>query len=174
MRVVILVERLYEDLELWYPKIFFESIGVDVAVAGKEKKEYAGKNGYRVVPDVLFSLLRTEDFDGVIVPGGFAPDYLRRSKRAVTFVSDMDESGKVVAAICHGGWMIISSGVAKGRKLTGYHSIKDDLVNAGAEYLDKQVVVDGNLITSRFPADLPWFCDAIAVRLGFPADGRLR
>lgn len=165
-RIAILVEELYEDLELWYPKIFFEAGGAKVTVIGKEKRAYKGKHGYPASPDVLLEKAKAKDFDAIIVPGGFAPDYLRRSKDALALVAAMDSAGKPVAAICHAGWVLISAGLVKGRTLTGYFAIKDDLVNAGAKYVDKPVVVDGNLITSRSPADLPFFCAAIETALG--------
>jgi protease I len=168
-RIVILVEKLYEDLELWYPKILFEALGADVEVVGPKKGTYQGKNGYPVEAHVAARDVGADDLDALIIPGGFAPDYLRRSRDALKLIKAAHEAGKPVAAICHAGWTLISAGLAKGRKLTGYSAIKDDLVNAGATYVDEPVVVDGNLITSRRPADLPWFCKAVAQALGLPA-----
>lgn len=161
-RLVILVDNLYEDLEVWYPKIFFEANGDSVTIAGREaRKIYRGKNGYPVESQVAIKNLKPVRFDAVIIPGGFAPDYLRRYPETLTFVKAMDEK-KTVAAICHAGWVLISAGIVRGRKITGYYAIHDDLRNAGAKlYPDKPVMVDGNLITSRSPADLPFFCQAI-------------
>lgn len=164
-RVIILVENYYEDLELWYPKIFLSSQGIKVVIAGKEKKTYRGKNGYLVEPEVLFSDLKAGDWDAVIIPGGFAPDYLRRSKEVLDFVREMDKKKKIVAAICHAGWVLVSAGIIRGRRVTSYFAIKDDVKNAGADFVDQPVVTDGNLITSRAPADLPYFCEAIVKAL---------
>jgi protease I len=166
MHLVILVEKLYEDLEVWYPKIFFEARGVKVTVAGPDKTTYHGKNGIPVSAHARIADLDPKKIDAVIIPGGFAPDYLRRSSDVLTFVRTLERQGKPVGAICHAGWVLISAGLAKGRKLTGYFAIKDDLMNAGAKFMDAPVVVDKNLITSRFPADLPFFCEAIANQLG--------
>jgi len=159
--IVILAERLYEDLELWYPKIYFEAKGYRVTIVAPEKKTYEGKNGYPVEPGGTLAGTDPASIDALIVPGGFAPDYLRRSKPVLKLVAAIYKKRKTLAAICHAGSVLISAGVVKGRKLTGFSAIKDDLVNAGAEYIDAPVVVDGNLITSRDPSDLPFFCEAI-------------
>lgn len=164
-RVLILVDDTYEDMELWYPKIRLTEAGAKVTVAGVEKRAYKGKHGYPVEADAKIAALRPEDFDCVVVPGGYAPDRLRRSKAALDFVRKMHEDGKVVAAICHAAWVPISAGIVKGRTMTCFSAIKDDLVNAGAKFVDRAVVVDGNIITSRTPDDLPDFCRAIIALL---------
>jgi protease I len=160
-RILILVENLYEDLELWYPKLRLLEEGATVQVAGPEKKEYRGKNGYPCMPDITIHDVEMRHFDAVIIPGGFAPDKLRRIPRVLDIVRIFHERNKVIAFICHAGWVPISAKILRGKKVTGVSAIKDDLENAGATYLDHAVVVDGNLITSRTPADLPDFCRAI-------------
>ncbi len=160
--IAILVDNLYEDLEVWYSKIFLEAEGAKVTIAGREKKTYRGKNGYPIDAHLRIADLKPEKFDAVIIPGGFAPDYLRRYPETLEFVRGMHRAKKVVAAICHAGSVLISAKLVRGRKLTGYAAIHDDLKNAGARvYPDKSVVIDKNLITSRSPADLPFFCTAI-------------
>ena len=126
---------------------------------------YASKKGYPVVADQSIAQARAADFDAVVVPGGWAPDSLRQDKRVLKFVREMDHAGKVVAAICHAGWVLCSAGVLRGRKATCFKAIKDDLINAGAQYVDEEVVVDRNLITSRVPGDLPAFCREIVKAL---------
>ena len=136
MTLGILVEKLYEDLELWYPKIFFEALGVKVKLIGLEKTEYRGKNGYPVMSDSRVRDVKASSLDAIVIPGGFAPDYLRRSKDVLKLVKAMDQAGKPVAAICHAGWVLISAGIVKGRKVTGYYAIKDDFKNAGVDFVD--------------------------------------
>lgn len=160
-RVLIFAGPEYEDLELWYPKLRLTEAGATVTVAGLGEPEYRGKRGYPIRVDGNVEQYKAEDFDVVIIPGGYAPDYFRRSDHLLELVREMDAAGKVVAAICHAGWVPVSAGIVKGRTMTCYHSIRDDVINAGAEYVDRPVVVDGNLISSRFPDDLPAFCQAI-------------
>lgn len=159
--VLILADDMYEDMELWYPKIRLIEAGAEVTVAGVEKRTYAGKHGYPVEADGKISAYKPKDFDCVVVPGGYAPDRLRRSKAVLDFVRTMHEDGKVVAAICHAAWVPISAGIVEGKTMTCFSAIKDDLVNAGAKFVDEPVVVDGTMVTSRTPADLPDFCRAI-------------
>jgi len=159
--VAVLAEDLYEDLELWYPVLRFREAGAKVTVVGGGAKEYSSKHGYPVTPDAAAKKVRAADFDAVIIPGGYAPDRMRRHKATVDLVRDVFARGKVVAAICHGGWMLVSADVLRGRKATCFFAIKDDLVNAGARYEDREVVRDGNLVTSRKPEDLPAFCRTI-------------
>jgi len=167
MRVAILAENLYEDLELWYPYYRLKEAGVEVVIVAPEAgKTYESKHGYPVVADLSSKDARAEDFDGVIVPGGFAPDRMRRDPELRRFVSDLNAQGKVVAGICHAGWMLISAKVVRGRKVTSVSAIRDDMENAGGIWVDQAVVVDGNLITSRTPADLPAFLPAILAALG--------
>ncbi|MBI1935849.1 type 1 glutamine amidotransferase [Candidatus Woesearchaeota archaeon] len=165
-KIMILAENIYEDLELWYPKLRLMEEGAKVIVAGTGEKTYKGKNGYPLEADGSIKDYNAKDFDAVIVPGGYAPDKLRRYKEVLDFVSEMNKSGKVVAAICHGAWVLVSAKVLRGKKVTCVDAIKDDVTNAGAEYFDKEVVVDGNVITSRKPNDLPAFCREIIRALG--------
>jgi protease I len=160
-KILILVEAVYEDLELWYPKIRLIEEGAQVIVAGPEKKTYQGKNGYPCMADTAITEVNVGDFAALIIPGGFAPDKLRRYPRVLEIVRQFHDAKKPIAFICHAGWVPISAKILRGRKVTGVSAIKDDLENAGATYLDQSVVVDGNLITSRTPADLPDFCRAI-------------
>jgi len=160
-RVLVFVEQVYEDLELWYPKLRLIEAGMDVVVAGPEKIVYAGKNGYPCRADRTLDEVKSEEFDALVIPGGFAPDKLRRLPRVLELVRDFDKAGKPIAMICHAGWVPISAKILKGRKVTGVSAIKDDLENAGATFLDQAVVVDGHIISSRTPADLPDFCRAI-------------
>ena len=160
-RIAILAENLYQEMELWVPYYRFREEGAEVKVVGTGAKSYTSKMGYPVNADVSAEEVNVADLDAVIIPGGYAPDMMRRSAAMVMLVRDAFQKGKVVAAICHAGWMLCSAGVLKGKTATGFHSIKDDLVNAGARYVDQEVVVDGNLITSREPKDLPAFCREI-------------
>lgn len=157
-KILIFAESIYEDLELWYPKLRLAEEGAKVIVAGTGEKTYTGKHGYPIEVDGNVKDYNAKDFDAVIVPGGFAPDKLRRYKEVLDFVKGMYKEGKVVAAICHGPWVFVSAGILKGRKVTCVSAIKDDVINAGAQYFDKEVIVDGNVITSRKPDDLPAFC----------------
>jgi len=162
MKVAILAENIYEDLELWYPYYRLLEAGIEVQiVAPLAGQTYESKHGYPAISDLASKDARVEDFDGVVVPGGFAPDRMRRDAELRRFVAGMDEAGKVVAAICHAGWMLISAKMLGGRRVTSVEAIRDDMENAGATWLDEAVVVDGNLITSRTPADLPVFMPAI-------------
>jgi protease I len=164
-KIAILVETLYEDQELWYPFYRMKEAGAEVHVVGPRKGVFESKHGYPVKADSGADEVKAADFDAVIIPGGYAPDHMRRHKAMVELVRDAVQRGKVVAAICHAGWMLASAGVLKGRKATCYIAIRDDVINAGAEYLDREVVRDGNLITSRFPDDLPAFCRTIITAL---------
>ena len=162
-RVAVLVADQYQELEVWYPLLRFREDGAEtVAVGADEGKTYAGKKGYPVEADLSIADARPEDFDAVVIPGGWAPDFLRRDERMVRFVREMSASGKVIGAICHAGWLLASAEVVRGRKVTCFEAIKDDMIHAGAKYMDAEVVVDGNLVTSRKPSDLPAFCHEIA------------
>jgi len=161
-RIAELVEEGYEDLELWYPYYRLIEEGAEVVLAGHEKRVYGSKHGYPCEVDATFSELNAMDFDGVVIPGGVAgPDRMRRHREILDFVRAMGTSGRVVAAICHAAWVPISAGLVKGRTLTSFYSVRDDCINAGASWVDKEVVQDGNLITSRNPDDLPAFCRTI-------------
>ncbi len=161
-KVVILVDDVYHEMELWVPYYRLKEAGADVVLAGAEAGvTYKSKLGYPATSDVAYTSLDAAAVDGVIVPGGFAPDKIRRHPEANQFVADVDKAGKLVAAICHGPWVLCSAhGLLKGRRATSFFAIKDDVVNAGAEWSDAEVVVDRNLVTSRMPDDLPAFCVA--------------
>jgi protease I len=166
-RVAILAENNYQDLELWYPLLRMREAGAEVKVVGTGSAiTYTSKHGYEVTVDVAADEVKAADFDAVIIPGGYAPDFMRRYPAMVSLVREAFEQGKVVAAICHAGWMLASADIVKGKKATCFYAIKDDLINAGATYLDEEVVQDGNLITSRVPSDLPAFCRTIITALG--------
>jgi protease I len=158
-RALIIVGPQYEDLEAWYPRLRFMEAGMEVIIAGIGDKEYTGKKGHTIAVDADASELVDESFDIVVVVGGFAPDAVRMNDAVLRIVrKHMKES--VVASICHGPWVLASAGVLEGRTVTAFKSLKDDLTNAGAKFVDKEVVVDGNLVTSRNPFDLPAFCKA--------------
>jgi protease I len=160
--VLLFVDEIYEDLELWYPKIRMEEAGFKTSVAGFEAgKVYHGKHGYPCRADMAFEQVHTSSFDALIIPGGYAPDKIRRYPKALHIVKEMHEAKKTIAFICHAGWVPISAKILKGKRVTGFSAIQDDLENAGAHYADHPVVVDGHLISSRTPKDLPAFCKAI-------------
>ena len=174
-RVAILVEDLYQDQEVWYPYFRLKEAGVEVTVVGTKKLEFTSKHGYPIRADVTIDKVSADQFDGVVVPGGYAPDILRRFAEVNRFVSAMDRQGKLIAAICHAGWVLVSADVLRGKTATGFFAIKDDLVNAGATYVDREVVRDGNLVTSRTPEDLPAFMRTFLEALaGSPASPRAR
>ncbi len=161
-RVAILAENMYQEMELWVPYYRLKEEGAEVRVVGAGgAKAYTSKHGYPVTVDVQAEAVSAVEFDAVVVPGGYAPDMMRRHAAMVKLVREAFQQGKVVAAICHAGWMLASAGILKGRKATSFFAIKDDMVNAGATWLDQEVVVDGILITSRKPDDLPAFCREI-------------
>jgi len=159
--VLAFVDDIYEDLELWYPKLRLEEAGYAVRLAAREIKTYAGKHGYPATADLLLDDARTVDFIGLLIPGGFMPDKLRRDAKVLALTREFFEQGKLVAFICHGGWIPISAKILKGRKAAGSRGIKDDLENAGATWVDEPVVVDKNLVSSRTPADLAPFAKAM-------------
>ena len=161
-RFLLFVDDIYEDLELWYPKLRLIEAGAAVTVAGpKAGQKYEGKNGYPCVSDAAIAEVRAADFDGLVIPGGFMPDKLRRDSKVLALVREFAAARKLVAAICHGGWIAISAGVYRGVRVTGSVGIKDDLVNAGAIWEDAAVVIDRHFVSSRKPDDLPDFCRGI-------------
>ena len=165
-KVAILIEQIFNDLEFWYPYYRLKEAGAQVVVVGSEAAQtYKGKSGTHGRSDTSADRISATDVDGIIIPGGYAPDHMRRNQAMVQLVRDLFEAGKVVAAICHGGWMLASAKVLKGRTVTSFFSIRDDLVHAGANFVDQEVVVDGKLITSRKPDDLPAFMKAIIAAL---------
>ncbi|MBI1195928.1 MAG: DJ-1/PfpI/YhbO family deglycase/protease [Gammaproteobacteria bacterium] len=155
------VDDVYEDLELWYPLLRVQEAGFATRVAGLELKEYSGKHGYPAKSDLCLAEARSEDFCGLLIPGGFMPDKLRREKKVLELTREIYEQGKLVAFICHGGWIPISARILQGKRVTGSRGIKDDLENAGAIWVDEPVVTDGNLISSRTPRDLAAFGKAM-------------
>lgn len=166
-KIAIMVDQMYQELEVWYPyyRLIEEGFKVDFVAAGGQK-EYHSKLGYPCISDVAAKDARAGDYECMIVPGGFAPDFMRRDAEMIRFANEMVDAGRVIAAICHGGWVLCSTKAYKSKRATCFMAIKDDIVNAGAEYVDQECVVDGNLITSRKPDDLPAFCRAILKALG--------
>ena len=156
------VEDIYEDLELWYPKIRLIEAGAEVVVAGpKAGALYAGKHGYPCVSDTAIEDVDDKYFTGLVIPGGFAPDKLRRMDRVKELTRAFMDSGRLIAHICHAGWIPASAGICRGFRMTSTPGIKDDLINAGAIWVDEPVVVDRNMVSSRRPDDLPWFMKGI-------------
>jgi protease I len=161
-KIFILVETIYNDLEFWYPYYRLKEAGAEVIVVGPiGGMVYNGKAGLPVKADAGMNDVAAADCDGLIIPGGYAPDHMRRHPKMVQLVKDCAESGKIVAAICHAGWMLASADILRGRTVTSFFAIRDDLVHAGANYVDREVVVDSNIITSRTPDDLPAFMKTV-------------
>ena len=157
-RAAVLVEQMYQEMEVWYPIYRLKEAGCKVTVIGPEAGQtYPSKLGYPVRSDKAAKDVSPEDFDVVVIPGGYAPDHLRRCEPMIRLVSSMAEQNKVVAAICHGPWVLCSTQALKGRKATCFFAIKDDVINAGGKYVDAEVIRDANIITSRKPDDLPAF-----------------
>lgn len=172
--VIILVGPAYEEMEVWYPKYRLESAGYDVPLVGLGEPLYTGKWGYPCRVDANISDVVADGLAGVIAPGGWAPDKLRRDPAVLKLVRAVHESGGLVGTICHGPWVLISAGIVKGRRMTSTTGIRDDVVNAGATWVDEPVVVDGNIISSRIPNDLPAFGEALIdwLRRRHPPTGR--
>jgi protease I len=160
-RVLVLAENDYEDLELWYPKLRLIEAGAQVTVAGPGEAEYRSKHGYPAKTDGAIAAYNAAEFDALVVPGGWAPDRLRRYEAVLQFTRDMNARGAVIAAICHAGWVLVSADIVRGKRLTSVPAIKVDLKNAGAQWVDEPCVVDGNLVTAQVPKDLPAFCREI-------------
>jgi protease I len=162
VRAAILVEQQYQELEVWYPLYRLREAGCQVSLVGPEAgKSYPSKLGYPAISDRAGHQVSANDFDLLIIPGGFAPDFIRRTPALIALAQTMAEQHKVIGAICHGPWVLCSTTALRGRHATCFFAIKDDVINAGAKYTDAEVVVDGNLITSRKPDDLPAFMTAI-------------
>jgi protease I len=164
-RVAVLVEDLFEDLEFWYPVIRLREAGATVVVLGTGQERYRGKHGLSASADAPVESVQAEDLDALVIPGGYAPDRLRRSEAVLELVRRMHALDRTIAFICHAGWVPASAGILRDRHVTSFFSIRDDLVNAGAHWDDIPVVIDGHLISSRHPEDLPEFCRAIIQRL---------
>jgi protease I len=171
--ILCLVGPEYEDLEVWYPKLRLEEAGYTVPLAGIGEATYTGKHGYPAKVDGHVREFDAADLAGIIAPGGWAPDKLRRDPAVLELVREVHESGNMIATICHGPWILISAGIVKGRRLTSTVGIRDDLVNAGAEWVDEAVVTDGNIVSSRVPKDLPAFGAAMLELLHTKDAGRM-
>ena len=166
IKVIILVEQMFNDLEFWYPYYRLKEAGAQVTVVGSGSAEqYIGKSGTTIKVDVSADQVKVSEFDGIVIPGGYAPDHMRRYPEMIALVKNLFEDRKTVAAICHAGWMLASAKILEGRNVTSFFAIKDDLIHAGANWIDEEVVVDGNLITSRKPDDLPAFMKAVIAAL---------
>lgn len=161
-QAIILAEDLYEDLELHYPRLRLTEAGFEVKVAGPEANtKYVSKHGYPVQSSIAFNDVNPEAVQILVIPGGYAPDRLRRSPECIDLVRNAWDAGALCGVICHAGWVAISAGIVKGKRATSFYAIRDDMTNAGAEWVDEACVVDGRLITSRIPDDLPAFMQAI-------------
>lgn len=161
-KFIVLAEEMVNDQEFWYPYYRLQEAGAKVTVVGSGSADrYTGKAGTKIEVNAAADQISLDEYDGVVIPGGYAPDRMRRYPAMLHLVKRLFEKGKLVAAICHAGWVLVSAGILKDRNVTSYIAIKDDLVNAGANWMDDEVVVDGNLVTSRTPADLPAFMRAI-------------
>lgn len=159
--VAILVGPDYEDLEVWYPKLRLEAAGFAAPLVGSRGVTFKGKHGYPAPVEQDIADLDHATLAGVLAPGGWAPDKLRRDLKVLDIVRGVHEAGGLVATICHGPWILISAGIVRGRRMTSTVGIRDDVQNAGATWVDEAVVVDGNLISSRVPRDLPAFGEAM-------------
>ncbi len=161
--VAVLVDNMYQEMEVWYPLYRLKEAGAEVVTVGATAgATYTSKLGYPCICEKSYDQVSAADFDGVVIPGGYAPDHIRRHPKANQLVADFNTQGKLVSAICHAGWVLCSAhGLLKGRRATSFFAIKDDMVNAGAQWVDAEVVVDKNLVTSRKPDDLPAFCRAV-------------
>ena len=164
-KVIVLVETDYNEMELLYP--YYRLLeDYEVHLVGSEKDQvYKSKAGLPIKSTHSSEEVNPEDYEGLLVPGGFSPDYMRRNPYTKKLVKALYDAGKPIAAICHGPWLLASSIDLKGKKMTSFMSIKDDLLHAGANWVDEEVVVDGKLITSRTPKDLPAFVKAFIKEL---------
>ncbi|MFH1371594.1 MAG: type 1 glutamine amidotransferase domain-containing protein [Planctomycetota bacterium] len=166
-KVAIMVAEQYQVLEVWYPCYRLREAGIDCDfIAAKANEDYPSREGYPCCSTVAAKNAKSADYNCMVVPGGFAPDFMRRSSDMIKFANDMVNAGKIIAAICHGVWLLCSTKILKGKTATCFMAVRDDIINAGASYVDEECVVDGNLITARKPDDLPAFCRAILKALG--------
>lgn len=163
--VAILVGPDYEDLEVWYPKLRLEAAGYDAPLVGTAGATFKGKHGYPAPTELAIGDVDKAKLAGILAPGGWAPDKIRRDPAALELVRSVNSAGGIVATICHGPWILISAGMVRGRRMTSTVGIRDDVVNAGAVWVDEPVVIDGNLISSRVPKDLPAFGEALVEAL---------
>jgi protease I len=157
-RIAILVENDYQDQEVWVPLYRLREAGYQTVVLGTGAPQYKSKFGYPIAAEMAAAQAKSADFKGVVIPGGWAPDRLRQDQGVLALVRELDKEGRMVAAICHAGWVLASAEIVRGRRVTCYQAIRDDLTHAGAQVVDEEVVRDRNLITSRKPDDLPAFC----------------
>jgi protease I len=169
--VLMLVGPEYEDLEVWYPKLRLAEAGYEVKLAGVGEAEYRGKHGYPCKVDGAVRDFPARALAGIIAPGGWAPDKIRRDRDALERVREVHAQGKLVGTICHGPWVLISAGIVRGRRMTSTAGIRDDLVNAGAEWIDQPTVTDGNIVSARYPKDLPAFGAALVEALARQGKG---
>ena len=161
-RIALMLDEQYQELEVWYPYFRLREEGAQVVrVAPEKARNYPSKLGYPCPSDAAAGDVRARDFHAVIVPGGWCPDFMRRNESMIRFIQDCAGAGIVLAAICHGGWMLCCTDALRGRRATSFVAIKHDMINAGATWVDEECVVDGNVITARKPDDLPAFCAAI-------------
>jgi protease I len=171
-RIAVLVEKFYEDLELWYPVLRLREAGCQVWIVGPKAGEtYTSKHGYPAKADLAAAEVKADEFDAIVIPGGYSPDHMRRHRPMVDLVTEAARQGKVLAAICHGPWMLCSAKCLKGRKVTSFFAIRDDIENAGGLWQDAPMVRDGNLVTSRTPDDLPDFLKGLFAALAAPEHG---
>ncbi len=166
-KVLLVVDEGFEDLELYYPKLRLIEAGHTVHVATPDGEPRTGKHGYSATADLAITDADPNVYDALVVPGGSrSPEQLRVNGQAIRLVQGFEAAGKTIASICHGPWLLASAGVLSGKRATSYFMIRDDVRNAGAEYVDEEVVESGNLITSRTPVDLPAFMRTLLARLG--------
>lgn len=166
MRIAIFTEDMYEDVEFWYPYYRLKEAGHDITVIGSGTKDsYKGKHGIENKVDISIRDARADDYDALVIPGGYAPDKMRLHPEFAEFTALFDTKGKLIASLCHGPWILASAGILRGRKVTCWPSLKDDMINAGARYQDSEVVVSDNIITSRGPQDLPAFMSEVVSAL---------
>jgi len=160
-KVGVLVENLYQEMEVWYPIFRLQEAGAEVKIIGPSATQYLSKLGYPITAEIAADQVNAADINAIIIPGGFAPDLMRVCKPLVSLIRETYENNSLIAAICHGTWLLASSNIIRDKKVTGAPSIIDDILNAGGNYVDNEVVVDGNIISSRKPADIPAFSRAI-------------
>jgi protease I len=166
-KVAIMIAEQYQVTEVWYPYYRFKEAGIDCDfIAVEANRDYPSKEGYPCRSTIAAKNARASDYDCLLIPGGFAPDFMRRSDDMIKFANEMVNADKIIASICHGAWILCSTKILKGKTATCFMGIRDDVKNAGANYIDRECVVDGNLITARKPDDLPAFCKAVLKALG--------
>ncbi|TSB46963.1 type 1 glutamine amidotransferase domain-containing protein [Alkalicoccobacillus porphyridii] len=162
-KILAVVDEEFEDLELWYPILRLQEEGATVDLVGdKANHTYVGKYGVPATSVYSYDDIESDQYDAVLVPGGWAPDKLRRYSKLLSIIKEMDRDQKPIGQICHAGWVLISAGILKGRTVTSTPGIRDDMENAGATWLDEAVIVDGHIVSSRRPPDLPPYAKQFA------------